>query len=38
MQALAKIVIDEPYAVEVRRAFLFACYTGLRISDLETLT
>ncbi|MDR1215767.1 MAG: site-specific integrase [Treponema sp.] len=38
MQALAKIVIDEPYAMEVRRAFLFACYTGLRISDLETLT
>jgi len=38
LQRLANIKCDYPYTAEVRRAFLFSCYTGLRISDLETLT
>jgi integrase len=38
LQRLANVKCDYPYTVEVRRAFLFSCYTGLRISDLETIT
>jgi integrase len=38
LKALAKTAVDDPYGAEVRRAFIFACYTGLRVSDLETLT
>ncbi len=38
LQILADVKPDAPYTAEVRRAFLFSCYTGLRISDVETLT
>ena len=38
VKALSKIKPAHPYGAEVRRAFLFGCYTGLRISDIETLT
>jgi len=34
---LAGIKIDGDYGAEVRRAFLFSCFTGLRIIDIETL-
>jgi integrase len=38
LKALARAPVDDPYGAEVRRAFLFGCCTGLRISDIETLT
>jgi integrase len=38
LRQLAGVTPDAPYGREVRRAFLFSCYTGLRVSDLETIT
>ena len=37
VQALANTPISGELGAEVKRAFLFGCYTGLRISDLKTL-
>jgi len=38
VKALAGVKFDDSYGAEVRRAFLFSCYTGLRIIDIETLS
>lgn len=38
IQAIANVPITKELGVAVKRAFLFGCYTGLRISDLKTLT
>jgi integrase len=37
IQALANIPLAGELGAEVKNAFLFGCYTGLRISDLKTL-
>jgi integrase len=37
VQALANTPIKGDLGAEVKQAFLFGCYTGLRISDLRTL-
>jgi integrase len=38
IQRLAKTPLGGGLGADVKRAFLFACYTALRISDLKTLT
>jgi site-specific recombinase XerD len=38
VQSMAAVRPEDPYSAEVHRAFLFACFTGLRLSDLETIT
>jgi integrase len=38
IRALAKTPLGGGLGADVKRAFLFACYTALRISDLKTLT
>lgn len=35
---IQKIINTEFYNIEVKNAFLFSCYTGLRISDIQSLT
>jgi len=37
VQALANAPIAGELGAEIKQAFLFGCYTGLRISDLKTL-
>lgn len=38
VKLLADTTPETDYGKEVRRAFLFSCLTGLRVSDLESLT
>jgi len=37
VQALANVSIAGEMGAEIKKAFLFGCYTGLRISDLKSL-
>jgi integrase len=37
VQRLANTEIEGKLGEEIRRAFIFVCYTGLRISDIKTL-
>jgi len=38
LQNLASVQLQGELNAEIKRAFIFSCYTGLRISDLKTLT
>lgn len=38
VRKLAEFIPDSDFGREVRRAFLFGCFTGLRISDIKSLT
>lgn len=37
LRALAKVEVKSELAKDCKKAFLFSCYTGLRVSDLATL-
>jgi integrase len=37
-EEIEKLLLTESPNPEVKRAFLFSCFTGLRLSDVETLT
>lgn len=38
VKKMAAFVPDSDFGKEVRRAFLFGCFTGLRVSDIRSLT
>ena len=38
VKQLYEVIPESDLGKKVRRAFLFACFTGLRVSDLETLS